>query len=169
MTLLWGCGDINFTVEGYKKAVLSGLDKIPEARQFDEIFGKENVDHFIGYSGDRQDCRWTTDVYLRGRYGLSMQVKVQMGRSFDEVLEVVGDPIFVMVEFREVSEDGISARMNSGFEREYGHFDRKKWREIYDGHGNFAAAGIPLKEDQPVEHFDEFVAGVRRDRVQVKR
>jgi hypothetical protein len=166
-----GCRDINFSMEGYHKAVLSGLDQIPQARQFDELFGKENVDHFIGYSGDRNDCDWNSEVYFAGRYCLTMRVPVRMGRSFDEVLEVRGEPKFYMVEITEVDDsDGqIGAFMRSNFQSQYGRFGSEKWDKLYQAQGDFSAVGIPIKRDEPVDRFDDLVAAVRRDRVQVDR
>lgn len=159
------------TPAGYNRAILSGLAKIPEAVQFDEVFGKDNVDHFISHSGTRKAGNvWTSTVNFGGRYELSMQIPVKMGRSFDEVLTVQGSPMFVLMEISEISlENGVSGRMNSSFEKQYGHFDAAKWKKVYEAKGDFSVIGIPLKKDQPVVGFDEYVAASRRDRIRVPR
>jgi len=169
-----GCSDINFTMDGYKRAVRSGLNKIPEAQQFDEIFGKENVDQFISYSGNRNDCTWNSDVYIRGRYRLKMYVIVKMGRSFDEVLEVIGEPKFHVIEIRKINyyDNGqIGASMAPDFEGKYGRFGQEEWKKIYEAGGDFSVVGIPLKGEEvpPVPDFEKYVAQIRRDRVQVER
>lgn len=170
MVGLWGCSDIVFTPAGYNRAVLDGLAKIPEASQIDEIFGKKNVDHFIGYSGDRNDCTWTTHVCFGGRYELTMQVDVQVNREFDEIVKVLGEPEFHLVKVRKITEDTMGAFYDSRFGKTHGHFDKKKWRLLYNAGGDFTAIGIPVDPSQPpIKGFDEFSAGMRRDRIVIER
>ena len=72
--LIVSCSDINFTEEGYQNALQSGMKKIPEARQMDEIFTQ--VDHFIAYHGDRSlGNSWKTQVFFHGRYVLTMRLR----------------------------------------------------------------------------------------------
>jgi hypothetical protein len=163
-----GCSDIRFTQDGYAKAIKSGLDDIPEARQFDELFGKENVDHFISYNGSlKAGSQWFSEVHLGGRYTLTMVVPVKMDRSFDKV-GVMGDPLFYMREVVRVSQDGAAATMNPTFEGDYGQFARSQWKRINEMKGDFVAAGIPINPE-PVQGFDGYVRRVREPRIQVFR
>lgn len=164
-----GCGDIRFSQEGYQRAILSGLKQIPEARQFDELFGKENVDHFISYHGSRKlGNEWQTEVFFGGRYTLTMVVPVQMGRSFDEVLKVLAEPTFY---FREVQKvEDYSGQVGADFDtRSERQFGEKEWSAIYSAKGDFAAGGIEMKDRSPVARFEDYVRATRRDRIKVRR
>ena len=99
--LIVSCSDINFTEKGYKNALRSGMKKIPEARQMDEMFTQ--VDHSIAYHGDRSVGNdWSTEVFFHGRYVLTMQVSVKMGYQFNKVLKVIGEPKFYLFEVKSV-------------------------------------------------------------------
>ncbi len=167
-----GCRDINFTQEGYKQAVLSGLSKIPEARQFDELFGKENVDHFISYHGSRDvGNEWNSEAFIDGRYVLTMQVPVKVGRSFDEVIDVLGEPKFYLVEVQRVytaSNGQVGTRFYENRDIPY-PFTRTEWGKIYKAEGDLSALGVSIKKRKPVQDFDRFVQGQRRPRIQVER
>lgn len=173
LTIPASCSDIDFTTEGYRKAVLSGLEQIPEARQFDEIFGKENVDHFISYSGSLEvGSDWNSELFFGGRYILTMQIPVRMGRSFDEVLEALDSPKFYLREIDQIKplEGGRFHAKSDGDDPDVPYpFDARLWEKVYRGGGDFSAAGIDLKKHEPVEHFDEYVAVTRRGRVQIAR
>lgn len=164
MQLIVSCRDINFTRAGYRKAVLSGLKTIPEAKQIEELLG--DSDHFISYHGSRElGNEWYTEVHFGGRYSLTMQVPVRMGRDFDEVLEVIGDPTFLFLEANAIIEDGRGVTFDRSAER---RFTAKEWAEIYEAKGDFSVIGITLKQDEPLEGFDKYVENVRKDHIKVK-
>lgn len=175
-TILWAgvilmtasCSDINFTMEGYKQAVLSGLEQIPEARQMDELFGKSNVDHFISYHGSLDaGSTWNSEVFFADRYRLTMQVPVKMGRSFNEVLDVLGKPKFWLIEVTSIDISERSADVKEP--TNLNPFGLDQWEKVLEAEGNFSVLGIEFKKDQPVRGFARYVAMVRRDRVQVDR
>jgi len=159
--------DINFSMTGYKKAVRSGLSKIPEARQIEELLG--DSDHCISYHGSRAVGNdWNTEVYFYKRYVLLMQVPVRMGYEFDEVLEVLDQPKFYLVEVRSIKYYGSQpgATIEQGDDWPY-PFTAEEWAKVYEARGDFSVIGIDLKKDQPVKDFDKFVEAGRRDRVKV--
>lgn len=160
---------VKFSKIGYQKAVISGLKQIPEASQIDDIFGKENVDHFISYSGDLENgCRWSSEVFFAEKYILTMQVPVRMGRSFDKVLEVQGEPKFYLneVDSIEKKNKGYIGNLNSTFKWSE-PFGVKKWKRIYEAGGDFSAAAITLKLNQPVKYFSQYQSQWRRDRIKI--
>lgn len=172
MIIICGCSDITFTTKGYKKAVLSGIKQIPEASQIDEIFNKKNVDHSISYSGSlKVGNTFRSKAYFGGRYTLSMEVPVRMGRSFDQVLEVLGEPKFYLNEVKEInvsSSGQVGAIYNTSLKTPY-PFDVATWKKIYEAKGDFSVVDIQLKYDQPVKHFREYKKAWRGDMIKVKR
>ncbi len=162
------CRDVKFSRNGYKKAVRSGLNKIPEASQIEELLG--DADHFISYSGSRSVGNvWNTEVHFKGRYVLTMQVPVRIGANYDEVIEVLDEPKFYLGEIREVIYSG----GNIGTETANNDWDYPltldDWKKVYQADGDFSVIGIHLKENQPVKDFEKFVQAVRRDRVKVEK
>jgi hypothetical protein len=149
-------------MEGYQKALQSGLQMIPQSREIQEVLG--DADHFISYHGSLvSGCEWNTEVFFGGRYCLTMQVPVRMGKDFDKVLAVVGEPAFDLVEVEEIREDGLVI-YNRRAERRFG---AKEWSKVYKAHGDFSAIDIKLQKGPPVKNFDKHVQQVRKDRVRV--
>ncbi len=161
-----------FTMENLERGVLDGLQKIPEAKQFDEVFGEDNVDHFISYSGPDVPSVWNSEVLLGGRYRLTMQVEVKMSNRFDKVVKVVGQPEFYFIEYRsiEISTSGqISARTNHHPEIPY-PFDVATWQRIYEAKGDLSVLNeaIDVKQDA-LPGFKEFVEAERAPIQKIKR
>ena len=165
--LSMSCRDINYTEKGYKKAVLSGLDMIPEARQIEELLG--DADHFISYSGSRSVGNdWSTKVHFYGRYVLTMKVPVRMGYQFDEVLEVLDEPTFYLHEVRSIEFHGNDKIPGASFNARGQHiFSREDWAKVYKAKGDFFVIGIKLKKNQPVKDFEKYVQAVRSHYVKV--
>lgn len=163
------CRDINFSMEGYKKAVRSGLDKIPEARQVEGLLG--DSDHTISYSGSRSVGNdWHTKVFFKGRYVLTMQVPVRMGYNFNEVLEVLDEPTFYLSEVSEVTFHGSGNIVGASFEsNDWPYpFSLEDWEKVYQADGDFFVIGIHLKDNQPVKDFEKYVQAKRRNIVKVE-
>lgn len=170
--LLCGCGEISFSIQGYKKAVRSGINQIPEASQFDEIFGKDNVDHSISFSGSlEKGSKFYSTAYFEDRYTLTMAVPVRMGRSFDKVLEVLGEPKFYFCEVKDisVSKSGITGNSYHRNPEVPYPFDASTWNKIYKANGDFSVVGIPIKKNQPVENFQAFETSHRKPMVKIER
>lgn len=159
------CQDISFTREGYLQALRSGLKQIPAARQMEEVYG--DVDHFISYHGSLEVGNdWNTEVFLHGRYELTMQVPVRMGRDFDQVLGVEGEPTFYLheVDRIEIDPDGtIGASYNGAGQRTFGI---EEWKMIYEADGDLSVLGITVKK-RPLENWDRYVAAGRRPRIKL--
>lgn len=155
------CRNINFTREGYQQALRSGLKQIPAARQMEEVYG--DVDHTISYHGSLEvGNKWRTKVFLDGRYKLTMQVPVRMGRDFNQVLGVEDKPRFFLreVERIEINPDGtVAAFYNEAGQRDFG---LDGWQKIYEAGGDLSVLGIVVKK-KPVENWDRYVAAWRRD------
>lgn len=159
------CRDINFTREGYLNALRSGLKQIPAARQMEEVYG--DVDHAISYHGSRKlGNEWYTEVFLHGRYKLTMRVPVRMGRDFDQVLEAEGEPRFTLVEVDQIRinpNGGVGASFNSSAQQNFGI---EEWKKIYEAGGDLSALGIIVKK-KPLTNWDRYVAEVRRPRIKL--
>ena len=160
------CSDINFTPENYKKAIQSGLDTIPEARQIEELLG--DSDHFISYHGSRSVGNdWNTKVFFEGRYVLTMQVPVKMGYQFNKVLKVREEPKFYLSEIEEVEyygpkNESIGVSYRSSGQRD---FTAAEWAKVYKAGGDFSVIGVNLKRNQPVKDFEKFVKSVRGNHI----
>jgi len=162
------CRNANFTMINYKKAVRSGLEQIPTARQIEEILGQP--DHFISNSGNRLAGNdWNTEVFFEGRYILTMQVPVKMGHDFDRVLAVVGEPQFFLKEVESVDMEDRSIHATFRSENEWPYpFSKQEWTKVYESGGDFSAIGINLHKGDPVDGFEDYVAAIRKDRVKLE-
>jgi hypothetical protein len=131
----------------------------------EELFG--DMDHFISHFGFSQETNnWHSEVYLYGRYRLQMTVKVKVDYK-NKTVEQVGEPQFGIFEsdrIYDVYEPGDKMGEDVGNQRLFG---AKEWDEIYANRGDFSVIGFPLIKDDPVEGFEEFVAGVRKPRLKV--
>lgn len=159
------CRDINFTREGYLQALQSGLKQIPAARQMEKVYG--DVDHTISYHGSLElGNEWNTEVFLHGRYKMTMRLPVRMGRDFDRVLGIEGEPRFTLVEIDRVriNQNGtVGASFNSAAQQTFGI---EEWKKIYEADGDLSVLGITVKK-KPVENFEQYVAAKRRDIIQL--
>src|ERR1700722_16451284 len=70
----------------YTRAIRSGFKKIPESMQIETCFGE--ADHFISYSGPNVPQNWNTDIFIYGKYELTMQVVVRTDPGFSDIVEV---------------------------------------------------------------------------------
>lgn len=167
LTILFlaSCGDINFTREGYLQALRSGLKQIPAARQMQEVYG--DVDHAISYHGSLEvGNEWWTEVFLHGRYELTMWVPVRMGEDFDQVLAVEGEPTFQLREINRIEIDQYGspvAYYNAAAQQTFGI---EEWKKIYEADGDLSVLGITVKK-KPLKHWDGYVAAVRRSRIKL--
>ncbi len=94
-----------------------------------------------------------------------------MGRSFDQVLEVLGEPKFYLNEVKEIKvhpSGQVETTYNHSLQTPY-PFDLATWQNIYEAKGDFSVADIQLKENQPVENFTKYEKAWRRDMIKIKR
>jgi hypothetical protein len=139
----------------------------------DEIFGKKNVDHSISYSGSlKKGSNFYSTAYFGGRYTLTMAVPVRMGRSFDQVLEVLGEPKFYLDEVRQISFHPSSGKTGATFDASFKRpnpIEVATWKKIYKAKGDFSVVDIYLKQNQPVKHFTEYENNCRRPMIKIER
>lgn len=157
--LVASCRDVNVNVANYNRAIQSGLDTIPEARQIEEVLGEAH--HSISYHGSRSVGNdWNTEVYLYGRYELLMQVPVRMGYQFDEVLEVAGEPQFYLLEVQSIEYYGNDRRPGASYAQgdEWPYpFGAEEWAKVYAADGDFSVIGIELNKEAPVDGFEDYM------------
>lgn len=172
LTAISGCLGLGFSEGDLERGVRDGLKKIPEAAQLDELFGKENVDHFVSYSGPSTSKKWNSEVYFGGRYALTMQVEVKMSSRLDRVVSVVGEPKFYLVKYKSIEEHspgvfGGSTDQNPNIPYP---FDVSTWKRIYDARGDVSLLDSTIDVHQePLPHFDDFVKGKRSPRQKIRR
>ena len=167
--LIAGCSQINHN--DLVLGIVDGLDKIPIARQFDEVFGKENVDHFVSHSGSKVPTIWNSEVFVNGRYTITMQVEVEMSSRFNEVLAVVGEPNFYFVELSSSEwEDGqLSASSTEHPEIPY-PFHTELWQRLYDAEGDFRVLSPKLElNPERLALSDKYEALGRAPRLKIPR
>ncbi len=154
----------DFDIENYTRAVKSGFTKIPAALEIEALYGE--ADHFISYSGPNVDKKWRTEVFFDGRYILTMEIVVKTNQSFNEVIEVVGEPSFFLSEASEIivpKERGVETTFSGDWK-----FGLEEWRTLFKAKGDFSAIGIILKKNQPVNNFESYVESKKRLRVRVR-
>ena len=164
MLALLGCTRSSF-IERYKMAVKSGFQKIPEAKQIEDLLGE--ADHLISYSGPNVPQDWTTVVYFGGRYQLGMKVGVEVSYDFSAITKVKGEPKFYLFEVSRVVR-GPNRQCGAFFDgNSERHFGCAEWRKIVAAKGDFSVIGIKLKRGPPVPDFDQYVHAFRKDVVRV--
>ncbi len=160
--LCLGCGRPGMTIANYKRAMASGFQQVPEARQIEEFYGE--ADHTISHSGDfgpRQ--KWTSNVYLHGRYWLAMQVDVRLNWSSSGVEEVIGEPLFRLCEIDKIehyANGGVGASFNGRAEVKFG---KAEWAKVVAAKGDLSVLGIRIVKDDPIPDVDAYIHAKRKD------
>jgi len=149
-SLLASCGNFH----DFERPISSGLRKIPQARQMQEIFGPA-VHEICNLRDDKVTADWITIVAFGGRYELKMIAPIRVSRDFSEIEQVLGPPAFELLEVTAVSNGGYGAKYDPAAER---HFGVDQWVEIYRTKGDFSVAGIHVKKNQPVRDFEKYRA-----------
>lgn len=163
VSAIGGCGDGGvMNEEALLRGIESGLEKIEEAKQFDEVFGASNVDHFVSYSGPGLGSTWSSRVFFGGRYQLTMQCEVKMSRNYDEVLNVLSPAQFYFIEYGRIIQG--SEGRTIVHEEIPNPFGAELWQRLYLARGDVSVLSESLVADQPeLEGFEEFARAWRRD------
>jgi hypothetical protein len=131
----------------YYQLAKSGWQKIPEARQMEELFGV--TDHRVSnIKSDLVTAEWQSEVYFKDRYQLTMFAPVRLASRAHEVERIIDSPKFQLLEISSVEGRGVA--YNSRGSREFGAND---WAKLYKSKGDFSVIGIELKQKQPVPNF----------------
>ena len=149
----------------YKATVRSARTVLPIAVQMEELFPV--ADHFITHFGfDSGPKMWNTEVFFGGRYKLTIQVDVEIDYKANKVTKVVGEPTFYLNEIEKIQilPDGRALTWYNS--RNYKSFGSKEWEKIFQEKGDLSALGLTANPEA-VQHFDEYVSQVRRDRIRV--
>lgn len=161
-----GCQDISRShMDHYIATVRSAAQILPEAAEIERLYG--DADHFITHFGREfpgNKKQWNTEVYFGGRYSLTMQVDVSIDYENSRVSQVLGSPIFYLVEYHQ-----IDALPDGRFMAHSGNgkvFTREEWKTFYKSHGEFSSLGL-TQNSQHTKNFAKFVAAVRKDSVAV--
>jgi hypothetical protein len=150
-------------MSNYDTAVQSGIIGLPWPKEMESLFGEG--DHFITHYGFSPGPKlWNSEVYFYGRYRLTMQVTVSLDPGNARVLGNTEPPKFYLREIKSVTtEDGTLAAYFSG----RWEFDSKKWKQLVQARGDWSVLGIPVKKNDPVPRFEEYVASLRAPIVKV--
>ncbi|HEV3417921.1 MAG TPA: hypothetical protein VG056_13935, partial [Pirellulales bacterium] len=152
-----GCQSHEDWLTAYKQTHQNGLKVIQQAGEMQELFGAENVDHFIthyGFPGEKTNS-WKTNVWLGGRYELGMEVEVVVDYQNHGIERVVGKPKFFLsvVQRVDVLPDGRAVIYYD--ERQARQFGPDEWATVYKNKGDFSKIGVTIVRDAPIPGFDE--------------
>jgi hypothetical protein len=143
---------VTVKLRDFEKPVPSGLQKIQQARQMEELFG--SAAHAISnLRDDGLTAEWKTIVLFGGRYELWMTVPVRLTENFDEVTVVLRTPEFKLFEVSATTDEGRGVLYDPRGAR---HFSADDWAKIYRAKGDFSVVGIAMKQNQPVRNFDRY-------------
>jgi hypothetical protein len=157
--------DIEFDIDRYKQAVVSGFGLFPQAVEMERFFGEG--DHSISYSGNRAlGQRWHTIIYFGGRYEFVMEVPVLVDRRFSRIEKVLGEPTFSLLEITGITREP-SGQIGCRYGRNY-NFGVKDWERVVAAKGDLSVIGIHLKKGSPVPDFSAFVYAAERDQLLVR-
>lgn len=138
----------------------SGIEKIPQVRQIESLFGKgdhavsNGQDHFMP-GGANDVCQWSTEVYFGGRYQLTMWADIEVDRRTSELVRVIGTPKFQVHEIERLDiPPGGSPGMS--FANEW-NFSAEEWQKVFEADGDFSVIGIQLTQDAEIAGFDRLV------------
>ena len=145
-----------------EQMVSSGYAVILEAQQIDDLLGP--AWHSLSNYQEPDIAEWFTTALFGGRYEMQMTVNVRIDRRTGQVIEVIGEPRFLLLEIDEIQEPA-SAGYRAAGQREFGSHE---WHEVVASKGDFAVIGIQLNRDGPVPGFKRYVAyprnGIRMSR-----
>lgn len=133
-------------------AVEHGKRELPDVQQIIGLFPTAEIHHFITHFGHEESkpVIWNTQVFFRGRYILTYQVRVYVDYRKNTIKQIVDVPDFFLKEV---------AQSKDRYEiyGEQWRFGKGQWERIVKANGDFTAGGIRLKENEPVAGFEELV------------
>jgi hypothetical protein len=148
------CG-IGGAMSDYVKTVQSGIARLPWPKEMETLFG--DSDHFITHYGFSPGPKiWTSEVFIYGRYRLSMQADVEIDYENNLVKTNVGPAKFYLFETGSIIHGprGVEGANIVG----QWIFDEAKWDKLVQSKGDWSLLGIPVKTNSPVPEFDAYVS-----------
>jgi hypothetical protein len=140
----------------------SGYALIPEAQQIDDLLGP--AWHRTSNYTEPDVVEWQTEALFGGRYEMTMMVDLRIDRRSGRVIEILGEPRFLLLEVQEVlGSRGVNYRGAGQWE-----FTAEEWRQVVKAKGDFAAIGIQLDRHHPVPGFERY-RGAPRNGIQMSR
>jgi hypothetical protein len=140
------------TPETYEKAIQLGRKDILAVRQVERLYGAGY--HFITYYDGRYGTpEWNSQVGLFKRYILQVSVPITVDHSGTHVTPQK-EPRFYVWEKTSI-ERGQSGTLLVLFGDDHLEFGLKEWERVVEAKGDLRVLGLKMKEDQPLEHFDE--------------
>ena len=147
----------------YKQTVRSGIATLPWPKEMEALFGEG--DHFIThYEFSPGPKKWNTEIYFGGRYRFTMQVDVEIDYKKHVIERYTSPPKFYLWEIGPLTREKgeiVGAKIADQW-----IFDEAKWRKLVEAKGDWSVIGLPMKKDNPIPGFDEYVKGWRAPRVQ---
>lgn len=142
----------------YDDRIACGIRSLDDARRFQELFpGAEHVivqaKREFEPDGWRLVHEWISRANLYNRYALWLVLPIEF--TPDGVAAPLGQPDIYMIEIEKV-ENGGDDKEGPKWECSFGQFEEGAWKEIVEAGGDFAALGIDLMTNAPVEHFATF-------------
>lgn len=164
LALIWACTGCMRNEADSRATLTNGLSTVPYVKELRQVFPHAHIIHFFsecGNSFDRRKVRqWNTVVFVGGRYELNYTVEVHPDFNAHRISEIVGTPRFDLVEVGNIS--GPPDRLEIKFTSDH-HFNGEDFSKVVAAGGDFAAIGIALVTNKPVERFNEFIPCVWRD------
>ena len=153
------------TMNDMIKTTQSGIDSLPWPRQMESLFGEG--DHFITHFGFESGPRtWNTVVYFGGRYELALQVEVEINYSKNKVGKVVSSPTFYLWEVGSTIRNSANRVEGANVSKDW-KFDEIAWKKLVEAKGDWSAIDIPIKANEPVAGFEDYVKGQRAPVVKI--
>jgi hypothetical protein len=154
----------DLTMSDYVKTTQSGINTLPWPRQLEALFG--DGDHLITDFGVGSGPRiWTPEVFFYGRYSLAAQFDVKIDYQQCRVVTNTSAPKFYLYEVESLTRD--ASGINGANIAHQGTFDEEKWAALLRAKGDWSAIGIPVKTNDPINGFDEYVKRNRESRVRI--
>ncbi len=138
-----------------EQMVASGYRMIPQAKQIDDLFGP--AWHRVSNYREPDTAEWQTEALFGGRYEMWMTVTVRIDRRSGSVIQVIGEPRFLLLEVQRIERSGAVAypAMNQH------EFGADKWQQVVNANGDFSVIGIQLNRNNPVPGWQRYVARPR--------
>ena len=126
------------------------------------LFGEG--DHFITYYGvDSGPKLWNSEVFFGGRYKLTLQVEVEINYWKHKIVKVVSPPKFYLSEIDSTIRDRANQVEGANISKNW-QLDEAKWKKLVEAKGDWAVIDIPVKTNDPVARFEDYVKGQREPR-----
>ncbi len=142
----------------YDDRIASGIRDLDDARRFHELFpGAEHVivqaKRDFEPDGWRVVYEWISRANLYCRYALWLVMPIEF--TTGGAASPLEQPTLYIIEVEKV-EKGRDEEGGPKWECNFGQFEEGDWKEIVEVGGDFAALGVDLITDAPVERFATF-------------